>query len=517
MRITLFFLLLTQFITAQNFEEVQKFVNADRAQNGLFGFNMSVSESTMVVTAPGLAVDRGAAYIFEKSDSGDWIELQKLVPNDIQVGDGFGLAGVYLNQNLLAVTSENQDFDENSENELSSAGAVYIFEKNDSGTWEELQKLVASDRDSEDIFGQSVYIDEDIIIVGAYFDSFNDQGNEVAAGSVYVFERDTNGQYQEIQKITASDPEQDAEFGITLDYKNDILVVGADRASEDANGENPIPNAGAVYVFEKQSDNTFVEMQKIVANDRSNGDAFGVLVAMSDSFITVSSSQEFASETGAIYIFMQDSSGTFIQTQRIQPEDLDAGDGFGIAAISEDYIVAGAIFEAQNETGANPVSNAGAAFIYELVDDGVTWELSQKVVPEIREENDLFGSRTAIIGNDIIVASLLEDEDENGANTIVNAGAVYVFKDATLSLEDLSLVGARIYPNPSEGQLTLDFNGELQSGTIRISNTLGQTIAIEDFENTTSVDLEIKEARGLYFVHYKTKEGRLETFKYIKI
>jgi len=129
----------------------------------------------------------------------------------------------------------------------------------------------------------------------------------------------------------------------------------------------------------------------------------------------------------------------------------------------------------------------------------------------------LFGSRTAISGNDVIVASLLEDEDENGNNTLLNAGAVYVFRDPTLNLNDESQLQAKIYPNPSHGEFTLSFTESPKSGSVTVSNMLGQTLVKKDFKNATMINLKIDATPGLYFIQYNTTDGAFGAFQHIKI
>ncbi len=66
----------------------------------------------------------------------------------------------------------------------SRAGAAYIFERDGSGTWSEVQKIQASDKEADDFFGRSVSISGDRAIVGA---EGEDTGGSLA-GAAYIFE-----------------------------------------------------------------------------------------------------------------------------------------------------------------------------------------------------------------------------------------------------------------------------------------------------------------------------------------
>ena len=86
----------------------------------------------------------------------------------------------------------------------SQEGAAYVY--NTDGTGE--VKLTASDGADNDRFGESVAIQGDKIIVGAYAD--DDSG--IDSGSVYVYNLDGTGEL----KIKASDASIDGQFGFSL-------------------------------------------------------------------------------------------------------------------------------------------------------------------------------------------------------------------------------------------------------------------------------------------------------------
>ena len=69
-------------------------------------------------------------------------------------------------------------------------------------------KLVASDRATGDIFGTSVSLSGNRLLVGASLD--DDNGDN--AGSAYIFEWQ-QGEWVEVTKILASDGEENDEFG----------------------------------------------------------------------------------------------------------------------------------------------------------------------------------------------------------------------------------------------------------------------------------------------------------------
>ena len=102
---------------------------------------------------------------------------QKIVASDRQASDEFGyfvsISGDYA---IVGARSEDQGG--------SNAGAAYIYKRNGT-TWGDEQKIVASDRQGSDQFGQSVSISGDYAIVGAYADD----DVFLNSGSAYIFLR----------------------------------------------------------------------------------------------------------------------------------------------------------------------------------------------------------------------------------------------------------------------------------------------------------------------------------------
>ncbi|MCV6608475.1 MAG: hypothetical protein OIF32_09690, partial [Campylobacterales bacterium] len=68
-------------------------------------------------------------------------------------------------------------------------------------TYEQLNKLTASDKQASDTFGHGVSIDGDYAVVGAFREDTG--GND--GGAAYIFKKNSSGDYTQIQKIQASD------------------------------------------------------------------------------------------------------------------------------------------------------------------------------------------------------------------------------------------------------------------------------------------------------------------------
>lgn len=109
----------------------------------------------------------------------------------------------------------------------------------------------------------------------------------------------------------------------------------------------------------------------------------------------------------------------------------DASANFGHAvAISEDQstLVVGVPNDDYDENGMNFIGNAGSVYVY--IKSGGAWTFQQKLVAQgtnARVGGDTFGIAVAISGDTIAVGSTLHDYDENGANLLNSAGAVFVY------------------------------------------------------------------------------------------
>ncbi|MEL6670539.1 MAG: FG-GAP repeat protein, partial [Bacteroidota bacterium] len=159
---------------------------------------------------------------------GFWSFKEILTASDREANDNFG-SSVAIDGNRLVVGAEGEDDDENGNNSLNSAGSAHVFELNGSGNWSQVRKLVSSDRAATDVFGSAVDISGDLIIVGAPLEDENENGQifRTSAGSAYLYERDGSGNWSQIQKIVNSDRTQRDNFGHAVGISGTYALIGA--------------------------------------------------------------------------------------------------------------------------------------------------------------------------------------------------------------------------------------------------------------------------------------------------
>ncbi len=156
-------------------------------------------------------------------------------------------------------------------------------------------KLTASDGAQGDNFGRSVSLSGDRALVGAHGD--DDQGD--FSGSAYVFERQGDGSWLEVAKLTASDGAAGDVFGNAVSLSDDRALVGA--FEDDDIGDR----SGSSYVFERQGDGSWLEVDKLIASDGAADDVFGISVSLSDDRALVGAigDDDVGDDSGSAYVY----------------------------------------------------------------------------------------------------------------------------------------------------------------------------------------------------------------------
>ena len=275
---------------SNNWQQKQIITAPDAKQGDAFGQSISLTENYLVIGAPrkdALGEDSGAAYIYKREDD-VWHYQTKIIANDGKKGDLFGIS-VAIDGNTILVGADLHD--EKAEN----AGAVYVYVL-DKGAWEQEAKLVASDAGKTDIFGVRVALSNNTALISARRDDIDGVG--VDAGSAYIFERKGRTWTQKI-KLTSPDGEADDRFGRGVALSADRAIISA--MNHDSNGTN----TGAMYVYEKAADG-WKYTSKITAKVSFPNDRFGWNVGLSENMAVISSPNFNGSGMYSGAVFVQD-------------------------------------------------------------------------------------------------------------------------------------------------------------------------------------------------------------------
>ncbi len=120
---------------------------------------------------------------------------------------------------------------------IGNAGIVNVIEKDQSGTWNTTASLVSNDIVSLDNFGAAVTIDGDVIAVGAQGESggIGDSSDPLQGrGAIYTFQKDPGGSWNQISKFdqplpVAGDPNGRGydRLGFSVALNGSVLFGGA--------------------------------------------------------------------------------------------------------------------------------------------------------------------------------------------------------------------------------------------------------------------------------------------------
>ena len=274
----------------------------------------------------------GAAYVFQRTGQ-TWTQQAYIKASNTGSPDEFG-ATVALSGGTLAVgapleasaaTGINGNQNDNS---AGSSGAVYVFQRTGQ-TWTQQAYIKASNSRDHLEFGDSISLSEDTLAVGAPSESTGASDS----GAAYVFTR-SGTQWTEQAFLKASNPDALDLFGSSVSISGDLLVVGArgeDSIATGVNGnqsDNSAKWAGAAYSFAR-SGAVWTQQAYLKASNtwlgRGNridgifNDEFGSSVALSGNTLVVGAWQEFGTSSGingnqtdkgktgrgAVYIFEQ--------------------------------------------------------------------------------------------------------------------------------------------------------------------------------------------------------------------
>lgn len=362
-------------------------------------------------------------------------ETQRLfaVPGSDQAHFGYSMA---LSETRLAVGAPRTD-DANATN----SGSVFVYGPG----WNLDYVLVAPDAAPGTLFGRSVAVADESVVVGAYSDTgssayiFGSNGTfvqklaEPAAGfgvsvgatqdvvavgaflasEVYLYWH--NGTAWNDEAVLVGAPA--SRFGYALSVSGDFLVVGAYLADVAAS------NSGAVFIYEV--DGAFVQQLVDPSGDQHN--YFGFSVSISGDLVVVGSWGDNSEDTGftdagSASVFRRVTNGGWTFVQHLAKPGGQTNDYFGwsvdVSSVdaSSNLLVVGAY---EDDAAGTDV---GAAYVYGSVDGGATWTLEQQISAAAGNADDRFGAAVAINGDQVVVGAY-----EGRGNTL-GSGVAHAFQ-----------------------------------------------------------------------------------------
>jgi len=210
-------------------------------------------------------------------------------------------------------------------------------------------------------------------------------------------------------KLVAQDGSVNDDFGVSVSISGDYAVVGA---RWDDGDEMPFPsNAGSAYVF-RWSGAEWEETTKLTAGgDSEAGDEFGASVAISGDYILVG--VEFDDDGG----FVSGSAFTFRRDGDDWVEDakLAASDAAELGHFGRSVAIDGTI------AAISAVGGSSSVYVFERGD--LEWSEKDKLLTWAGSTNDKFGEAVSVSGDYILVGA----PEERDPNIGYRVGAAYVF------------------------------------------------------------------------------------------
>lgn len=247
---------------------------------------------------------------------------------------------------------------------------------------------------SSDRFGAALAISGDTLVVGAPhedgglgFGAAPGDNSVDNAGAAYVYIRSGNSWVYDAY-LKAPVPDANDRFGLSVAIRGDVIAVGSPMEDGAWSGltadqnDDSAPDSGAVYVF-RRINGEWAEPEYIKDSFPGEGDQFGSALALSESFLAVSSPYEDSdgalgeigppnnnsSASGAVHVFDPVGYGWAFRV-RLKASNLDSQDTAGRALVAyEGTLVVGAPGEASLDPldpNDDSGQGAGAVYTYEL-------------------------------------------------------------------------------------------------------------------------------------------------------
>lgn len=430
------------------------------------------------------AVDSGAVYVFVRDDMGEWSQQAYIKATNTGAGDYFGdRVALSSDGRTLAVGARNEDssavgIDGDQDNEVAGdAGAAYVFERDETGTWSQQAYIKASNTEAGDLFGVSVALsaDGDTLAVGARHEASAATGvvddplaqlnNDAPhAGAAYVFVRDAASSWTQEAYIKASNTgaEDIFSYTIALSGDGDTLAVGALYEDGSASGVNGVADdsaneAGAVYVYGRDGSGQWSQEAYVKASNSDIGDVFGHAIALNgdgdvlvvgapyeDSGDRNDQQDDSEPESGAVYVFVRNPLDGWFQQAYLKALNSDVNDTFGIRVALDELGETMAIASPWEDGssvgfGGNQADDAaelaGAVYVF-VIDPIGQWSQYVYVKAPNTSVGDSYGVGLALSSNGDTLAVGAHQEDSSAVGiggsqlddpSATDAGAVYLY------------------------------------------------------------------------------------------
>ena len=334
-------------------------------------------------------------------------ETATLVPADGAAGDLFG-ASVAISGDTMIVGAPLHNH---------TTGAAYVYLRTPLG-WVQQAKLGDFSLTESDEFGRAVSISGDHAAVGT---PRADVFGRTDAGRVYMFRR--TGTNWAIETFgTPAFIALTSEFGTSVSVDGDAVLIGAPLTDEVSIPPNNFGNSGSAYVFRRNAANGvwIQEAPALLANDASELDQFGfnALLHGNTAFVTAFNDKDPnihpSNSIGSVHVFTN-LNGTWTQTQKLVASDAAVQAMLGSRNFGRSLSSDGQVLLVGERSGQS-------AYVFRF--NGVQWvEEAILKKPAAFTGIDQFGHSVGIQGDVALVGAPTDDD-----NGLSNSGSVFAFR-----------------------------------------------------------------------------------------
>ncbi len=387
-----------------NWEETQRLLPSTGQPEDKFGRVVAVDGNRMVIGShydDDLGNFSGSATVYERDiNSGTWQEGQLLLASNASSMDFFGHS-VAIAGNHIFVGAIGAD------GSSSSNGAVYVFERDTQGTWQEIQILVANVVNSSNSFGETVVVDGDLLAIG------DPTGSTIFSGSVFLYQRDAQtGQWSQIQHLIPPDTRGNQQsFGRSIAIHDDSILIGRPEHSAGIGF-----GVGSAYVYQRDpADGSWILEQHLFSSTAQEYEGFGGSVAIDDGVLVISAFAPYVGPTvppASTRIFERNpDTDLWHETQQLDCPNGCGGPTYQAIAVEQDILAIGS-------------TDTDSVTIYRKDPESCQWLEAQQLTSSAGNSAVGFGTSIGISGRTIVVGA--PDDDEQGSN----AGAATIFRAA---------------------------------------------------------------------------------------
>lgn len=390
----------TIFTTADIYSSPSKILASDGTTEDYFGSRLAIDGDYALVGMTD-QFDDSHVYIYKRNPDGSntWTEIQKIQKPP-------GIEGLF--SQSLAISGDIAVIQSSAVND---SGVAWVHHRNQGGTdnWGLVKQLVPSDAPHYSVSCDVAISGDHIVIGAAGTDEFG-----YNTGSVYIFSRNLGGtdNWGEVKKITASDPSDSAEFGVSVAIDGDLLIAGAMGDGK-----------GSAYIFARNQGgiNNWGQVKKIVPSNIGSLSGFGTEVDISGDNIIVGCYDYSGAADLYVFIFSRNAGGkdNWGESTRLHDTEFTGRGKFGYALkISGNTAVIG------NIKSSNGVSWDGVVNVYSCNAGGQDqWDLVQQHTV-FQSDDYRYVSRETVSFSENFIFIGDPHADDNGEDS----GAVHILK-----------------------------------------------------------------------------------------